>query len=103
MIRGTTPTHIFSLPFEASIIADLRIIYAQNGEEKVVKKLEDCTADGQTITVTLSQEDTFKFDCSKTVQLQVRVLTLGGEALSSEVIIITVEQCLNEEVLKNEA
>ncbi len=103
MIRGTTPTHIFTIPFETELIADLRIIYAQNGEEKIVKKLADCTVDGQTITVTLSQEDTFKFDCSKKVQLQIRVLTYGDEALSTDVMLITVEQCLNDEVLKNEA
>jgi hypothetical protein len=102
MIRGTTPTHIFTIPFDTALIADLRISYAQCGKEVVVKKKEDATLDGQTITVKLSQEETFNFDCSKRVLVQVRVLTLGGEAVSSEVMVVSVEQCLNNEVLKYE-
>ena len=99
MIRGTTPTHIFTIPFDTALIADLRISYAQCGKEVVVKTKEDATLDGQTITVKLTQEETFNFDCSKRVFVQVRVLTLGGEAVSSEVMMVSVEQCLNNEVL----
>lgn len=102
MIRGTTPTHIFTIPFDTALIADLRISYAQSGKEVIVKTKEEATLDGQTITVKLSQEDTFSFDCSKNVLVQVRVLTLGGEAVSSDVIVVSVEQCLNNEVLDNE-
>ena len=99
MIRGTTPTHIFGIPFDVSNIADLRIVYAQNNTEVLVKKLTDCVVEGHTIKVTLSQEDTFKFDSSKKVQLQIRVLTLGDDVLSSDVIIIRADQCLKDEVL----
>jgi hypothetical protein len=101
MIRGTTPTHIFTLPFDVSLIADLRIIYAQDAAEILAKTKDDCGLDGNEVSVTLTQEDTFKFDCKRqVVQIQVRVLTSGGDALASEVIIVPVEQCLNSEVLK---
>ena len=98
--RGTTPKHIFTIPFDVSLISDLRISYGQSGKEIVVKSKKDCTLDEQTITVVLTQEDTFKFDCTKQVQVQVRVLTLGGEALNSDILILDVDQCLNTEVLK---
>ena len=29
MIRGTTPTHIFKIPFAANLIQKVRVIYAQ--------------------------------------------------------------------------
>lgn len=99
MIRGTTPTHTFMIPFDTSRIEDLRISYAQSDREIIVKDKDDCTLEGNTIKVTLSQEDTFLFDCKKTVALQVRVKTLDGTALSSEIITVKVGKCLNNEVL----
>lgn len=103
MIRGTTPTHIFTLPFDAALVADLRISYAQDLKEILVKTKNDCNIEGNEVSVKLSQEDTFKFNCRKqVVQIQVRVLTTGGEVLNSDLIILPVEQCLNEEVLVNE-
>lgn len=98
MIRGTTPTHNFTIPFDVSFIADLRISYAQT-KEVLTKTKEDCTLNDKTITVKLSQEDTFKFDCSKNVKVQVRILTIEKEVVSSEPYIIKVGECLNNEVL----
>lgn len=99
MIRGTTPTHIFRLPFDTSLIDEVRIIYSQNDEQILVKETVDCNLDGNTISVTLTQEDTFKFDCKKCVQIQVRVLTARGEALASKIKHIDVEKCLDNEVI----
>ena len=99
MIRGTTPTHTFMIPLHTASIADLRISYAQSDQEILVKKIEDCFLEGNTIKVTLTQEDTFLFDCKKTVAIQVRVKTLDGTALSSEIITVKVGKCLNNEVL----
>lgn len=100
MIRGTTPIHTYDIPFDVSLIADLRVSYAQNGKEVVVKKKEDVTLDGNTITVELSQAETFLFDCGKrVVDIQVRVLTVNGDALCSNVMTMQVEKCLNNEVL----
>lgn len=101
VMRGTTPTHIFNIPFEVSLIADLRICYAQDGKELFCKCKDDCTLDGSTISVTLTEEDTFKFECTKQLQVQVRVLALGGEVANSDIITLAVGQCLNKEVLSN--
>ena len=46
MIRGTTPTHIFTIPFDTSQVDELRISYAQNDVEKIVKTKEQCTLNG---------------------------------------------------------
>lgn len=99
MIRGTTPTHIFRIPFSSLSIKDVRIIYAQNDEQILVKETADCEMDGNTISVTLTQEDTFKFDCKKCVQIQVRVSTAGGQVLASKIKHIDVEKCLDSEVI----
>lgn len=99
MIRGTTPTHIFRLPFSVLAIQDVRVIYAQRDEQILVKETADCTLEGNRISVTLTQEDTFKFDHSKCVQIQVRVSTAGGQALASQIKLIDVDKCLDDEVI----
>lgn len=96
---GTTPTHIFRLPFSTLLIDKVRIIYAQNDEQILVKETADCDLKGNQISVTLTQEETFKFDHSKCVQIQVRILTGEGQALKSRVKIISIEDCLDREVM----
>lgn len=41
MIIGTTPTHHFDLPFDASMVSAARVIYKQNGTEILRKETED--------------------------------------------------------------
>lgn len=99
MIRGTTPKHTFRIPFDADMIKEVRIIYAQNDQQILVKETADCTLEGNTIRTALTQEETFKFDCTKCVQIQVRALTSDGEALASAIKHIDVDKCLDSEVL----
>lgn len=99
MIRGTTPTHTFEIPFDTALIADLRISYAQTDGEIVVKCKDDATLTGNTISVTLTQEDTLNFNCSKKVLVQIKIKTHKGDVMGSDVMCISVERCLNEEVL----
>lgn len=99
MIRGTTPTHTFTLPFDVSQVAKVKIIYAQDDEVVIEKVTNDCELNGTTITTTLTQEDTLKFDHKKAVQIQVRVLTDRKEALASVIEKVGVSQLLDNEVL----
>lgn len=99
MIRGTTPTHTFNIPFDTSAVNEVKIIYAQDDEVVLEKRTEDCALEGQTISVTLTQDDTFRFDCKKAVEIQVRVLTAGGNALTSVPVKVGVSKCLDDEVL----
>lgn len=100
MIRGTTPTHTFNIPFDTSLVDEVKITYAQRDEIVLSKSTEDCVLENDTIAVTLSQEDTFKFDCTECVQIQLRILTVNGEALASVVTTVGVSKCLDNEVLE---
>ena len=99
MIRGTTPTHTFKLPFDTSLIERVKIIYAQNGEKVFCKETPDCTLLGDSVSTRLTQEETFSLDCGKLVQIQLRVLTTAGEALATDEMVVPVSRCLDDEVL----
>lgn len=99
MIRGTTPTHTFTLPFSTDVIKTIEITYKQGSEVKLVKKNADCTFDGNTVTVELSQEDTFAFDEGECIRVQVRVLDNNGKVVPSNIIRRSCHECLSCEVL----
>ena len=97
MIRGTTPLHTFTIPFDTGLIDRVRVIYSQNGQP--VLKKDNCTLDGNLIKVKLTQEDTLSFTASYPVDIQVRVVLHDGEALVSSINKVSVEKCLENEVL----
>lgn len=100
MERGTTPTHTFKIPTDiSSIIKEVKITYSQNDKEILVKRTKDCTISGVKIITKLSQEDTFLFDCTMYVYIQLRILTVSGDCVKSKLMRETVGKCLDEEVL----
>lgn len=99
MIRGTTPTHTFNIPFEVGMIKECRVLYAQDDVVIVTKSTADCILEGTTVKTTLSQQDTFKFDSNKCVQIQLRILTTNDVALASVVTHVGVAKCLDNEVM----
>ena len=100
MKQGTTPTHTFLLPFETSNIKALEITYAQQDTVILKKNLDACVLDGKVVTIELSQEDTFLFDTTTAVQMQLRVLTTTDQAYATEIYIGKVAKSLSKEVLK---
>ena len=99
MIRGTTPTHTFELPFDTAEIKEIKVIYAQDNEPLFCKRMDDCDVDGSNVSVKLTQEETFLFDHKKMVQIQIRVLTFGEDSLITAVMKVPVDKCLDDEVL----
>lgn len=99
MIRGTTPLHVFTLPLDTALCSKIKIIYAQDDEIVLTKTNDECDLNGNTVSVRLTQKETFLFDSDKHVQIQVRVLTATGEALVSGIKCIDVGKCLESEVL----
>ena len=97
--RGTTPTMRFTLPIDVSLVKVARITYAQNDRELYVKTTEDCTLEGKTISHTLTQEETFRFDSESLAQVQLRLLTTGGVVPPIEIEPIKVLPSIDEEVL----
>lgn len=99
MIRATTPTHTFELPFGLDYIKRLLITYKQ-GDTIVLEKTEaDVTFDGNVATLTLTQDETLKFNADEVVKVQIRVLTQNGAAPASRTFLVPVADVLNPEVL----
>lgn len=100
MRRFTTPTHIFTLPFNTSIISKVRLVYAQSETIVLVKEATECKVRGNTISVTLTQEETAMLDCKKNfVEIQAHILTNDGKSLVSTPLKVAVKKCLDTEVL----
>ena len=51
MIRGTTPTLEFALPFEVDLIAEAYVTISQNQSVVIDKSLSELTCAGKTLTV----------------------------------------------------
>lgn len=105
MKRATTPTHTFKLPFDCNGCVDkVRITYMQHcGCFEKGKRLEKTEKEikihGDTLTLTLTQDDTKIFVAGRCVKVQVRILTTDGKSLASDICTIPVEDVLNDEVL----
>ena len=101
IIRGTTPTHDFELPYPKDYIKDARITYGQNGREIFSKKLAQCKFTEGVLSVTLTQEDTFSFLPKGHVSIELRVqLADGGVIRNEEPIELRIVDSMNSEVLK---
>lgn len=99
VIRGTTPTHIFTIPFEVSLAKEVRVTYGQDDNVIVTKTEEDCDLSGNQIKLMLTQADTFLFDSKRPVQIQLRILTVDNKVMASKVKTVDVLKCLDSEVL----
>lgn len=99
MRKGTTPTHVFELPFDVSVIKKVKILYSQNFKVIVCKKETDCQMSGNTVTTELTQEETLKFNQNMPLDIQMRILTMNDKALLSDTYRTTVCCCYDREVL----
>lgn len=98
MIRGTTPTLKFTLPFEASKIEKLYITIAQS-DITINKETQDCVLSESTIETTLTQEETLSLKDSYTTKMQLRVKTNDGKVLASQIFDLKVEDVLYDGIL----
>ena len=99
MRRLTTPEHKFTLQIDPSVINKIRITYAQNNVIVLTKEGNDVSIDDNIAKVKLTQEETKKFTAGKEAEIQVRVLTLGNDALASDIIKVDVKKVLDDEVM----
>lgn len=99
MIRATTPTHHFELPLGREMIKKILVTYAQDDVIILEKDENSVVFNDNTVEVTLTQEETLKFDANKSVQIQIRVLTPDGKAPASPIYIVPCGKVLNSEVL----
>jgi hypothetical protein len=99
MIRGTTPTLEFVLPFDTSLLAEAFVTLAQGGTVVVDKSLKDCNCSGDLLTVRLTQEDTLKLDDKINTEIQIRAKTVSGDAIASNITTVDTERILKDGVI----
>lgn len=100
MILGSTPTHIFYLPFQVNVIEGVLISYAQKHKVVLRKRTSECILEDKQISVKLSEEDTFAIDDSiPSVDVQIKIKLITGDVVVSRPIRISVRECFDEEVV----
>lgn len=99
MIKGTTPTYTYTLPFTVGTLANYQMLFGQNGVSVVEKSKEQCTVTETDISGTLTQEDTYLFNEKYPLEVQLRVKTIDGDVLATELHKEPVDICLSDEVM----
>ena len=101
VIRGTTPTHDFDLPYPAELINDIRITYSQGGHSVFTKTKSSCKIEGQVATISLTQSETLLFTPRKTVDIQIRIQLFDKRVVQNEApITLRVIDTADEEVFE---
>lgn len=104
MIRATTPTHKFTVPFDPEEMQELLLTYSQLGRRILERRKEELTFSEEDeehiISHLLGQVETARFRPGAPVQIQLRALTAAGEAMASQIVTARVEDVLNDEVLE---
>lgn len=97
--QGTTPTHTFTVPIITGDLKVVHIAYAQNSQVLFVKDTESVKMGANELSVTLTQDETLQIDPRRNVEIQVRVVTLDGTAMASDIITVPADRVLECEVL----
>ena len=103
MIKGTTPTIHYNLPFDTSVIktAEIVVEYVDaNKSVKIIKAIDDCVLGDKCISTALTQDETLKIPAPSIVNVQLRVLTTDEIVLATEVEKVTVKRLLKEDVIE---
>lgn len=98
MIQGTTPTHIFYIKFETSLIKKISIIYVQNDETILLKKENDVILKDKEISFKLTQEETLKFKENDLVNIQLKIKTISDDVYVSDIIVSDIKEVLDKEI-----
>lgn len=99
MIRGTTPTLEFTLPFEVETLSALYVTFKQAGRTVAERTLQECRYEGKVLLVELSQDETLAFTAGQQVDMQIRVKFTSGKALASEIMTTSVQPVLKGGVI----
>lgn len=102
MIRGTTPTITYNFPFAVSSIDKIRIYFLQGKETIITKDEDDCTMADQSVSVTLTEEETYMFNAKKRVETKSRFLLSNGTVGGTKGKYIDVEETGGEKEILGE-
>lgn len=84
VIRGTTPIHEFEIPYPIEIVKNIRITYAQNKKVCFTKVKSDCVLTEGKAEVSLTQEETYSFEPTKPIMIELRIQLTNDKVLRSE-------------------
>lgn len=99
MYRGTTPTFTFNLPIEAGTITKLMVAFRQIGTAVSFEKdLSECTLSENTVSCSLTEEETLELKAGYRLQIQLRV-GVGEARMASQIFTVPVEHILKGGVL----
>lgn len=99
LIRGTTPTLEFLLPFDTDQLAEAFVTLSQRGVVKVDKALTECNCDENKLSVKLTQEETLKLECDFVTEIQIRAKTMSGDVIASNIIRECTDRILKDGVI----
>ena len=94
MTQGTTPTLVFELDIEPGTLVSLYLTFRQGYGREVTRREDSITADNDAKTLTVTQEETLKFEEGGNVEIQLRAVTTTGAALASNIVALPVERIL---------
>ena len=97
MIRGTTPTLEFFLPFDTGVLAEAYITFAQGGEVVLEKTLNDCEAVKNVLSIKLTQAETLALKAGSFTEIQIKAKTTDGDVIASNIMRESTERILKED------
>ena len=101
MIRGTTPTLRFKIPYTEEQIQLGYITFSRKGEVFLDVPLSDnrVLVENYAIYITFTQEDTLRFNSRAVYSVQLRILLQDDIAVASNIITIPVDSILKNGVI----
>lgn len=99
MIRGTTPTLEFTLPFDTGQLAAAWVTISVDGSEVINKTLEECEREACVLRLRLTQQETLQLPTRSVAEIQIRARTTEGEAIASSIIPVRVDRILRDGVI----
>lgn len=98
MRRGTTPTHTFQTDIDLTAAAVIYLTYKVGGKVAFEKTGEDLTVTAESISTTLTQEETLSLK-GQNAEIQIRARFEDGSAVASNIMRTGIEQILKDGVI----
>ena len=99
MKQWTTPENIFSTDVDLSQAEVIYVTYKQQNKIIIKKQKEDLSITENSVSITLSQQETGLFNINKPVRIQIRARFSDGLAIASNIINTRVEEVLKTGVI----
>lgn len=101
IVRGTTPTLKFTVPFSTEEIQAAFVTMKQGGQIVIDKEAgkDGCACNDKEISVTLTQDETLMLKACQTIEIQIRIKDKDGNAFASQIIKTFAEEIIKEGVI----